>query len=92
MAGMRTPRSSGSAGCQPAFVGNLPTKLVLGRMPSTTGQWPVLPRIGQSRVWFFTISKLNWPVFDRPSRDLNVVKGDRVIGKLLVSFVTFAGD
>ena len=52
----------------------------------------MLPRIGQSRVWFFTISKLNWLVFDRTSRDLNIIKRDRVVGELLVSFVTFSGD
>ena len=36
----------GSAGCQAAFVGNSPTKLVLGRLPSTAGKLPALP--GQS--------------------------------------------
>jgi cytochrome c oxidase cbb3-type subunit 3 len=35
----------GSAGCQPAVAGSLPATLVLGKLPSTTGQRPVLPRI-----------------------------------------------
>ena len=53
----RIARRLGSAGCQPAIVGSLPTILtvtrtcelwpndiVLGRLPSTTGWEPVLPR------------------------------------------------
>jgi hypothetical protein len=33
----------GSAGCQPAFVGSLPTKIVFGRLPNTAGKLPALP-------------------------------------------------
>ena len=53
----RGVKTLGSAGCQPAIVGSLPTTLrptrlrelwpndiVLGKLPSTTGWQPVLPR------------------------------------------------
>jgi hypothetical protein len=33
----------GSAGCQPAFAGSLPTKIVFGRLPNTAGKLPALP-------------------------------------------------
>jgi len=33
----------GSAGCQPAFVGSLPTKIVFGRLPNTAGKLSALP-------------------------------------------------
>jgi hypothetical protein len=46
-------RRLGSAGCQPALVGSLPTShqpsdlsnelFVLGKLPSTTGRLPVIP-------------------------------------------------
>ena len=34
----------GSAGCQPASVGSLPTENVLGKLPNTAGKLPALPR------------------------------------------------
>ena len=40
----RAAGNLGSAGCQPAFVGSLPTKLVPGRLPSTAGKLPALPK------------------------------------------------
>ena len=33
----------GSAGSLPAFVGSLPTKIMLGRLPSIAGWQPALP-------------------------------------------------
>ena len=33
----------GSAGCQPALVGSLPTRSVFGKLPNTAGKLPALP-------------------------------------------------
>jgi hypothetical protein len=33
----------GSAGCQPAFVGSLPTKIMFGKLPNIAGKLPALP-------------------------------------------------
>jgi hypothetical protein len=33
----------GSAGCQPAFVGSLATKIAFGTLPNTAGKLPALP-------------------------------------------------
>jgi hypothetical protein len=33
----------GSAGCQPAVVGSLPTTIVFGKLPNTAGKLPALP-------------------------------------------------
>jgi hypothetical protein len=33
----------GSAGCQPAFVGSLPTGIMFGRLPNIAGKLPALP-------------------------------------------------
>jgi hypothetical protein len=38
----------GSAACQPAIVGSLPTKFVFGSLPNTAGKLPALP--GNSRL------------------------------------------
>jgi len=44
----------GSAGCQPAFVGNLPTKLCPARLPNTAGKLPAIPNLTDA----FSISQI----------------------------------
>src|SRR4051812_46247412 len=36
--------SPGSTGCQPVLGGSLPPRILLGRLPKSTGKLPVLPR------------------------------------------------
>ena len=45
----------GSAGCQPAFVGSLPAKLVPGRLPSAAGKLPALPGHNRTRAMIATV-------------------------------------
>ena len=35
--------NSGSAGCQPASFGSLPTEIMFGRLPNIAGKLPALP-------------------------------------------------
>ena len=46
-------RTLGSAGCQPALVGSLPTRSVFGKLPNTAGKLPALPEKmnGQDARW-----------------------------------------